>query len=86
MKEQDKTLEKELKEMEIINLLDKEFKIIAYRSYQTWTRMYKLSENFNKEIENIKKLLIRTEEYNNWNEKHTRRNQKQTRGCRSTDQ
>ena len=65
MKEQDKTLEKELKEMEIINLLDKEFKIIAYRSYQTWTRMYKLSENFNKEIENIKKLLIRTEEYNN---------------------
>ena len=29
------------------------------------------SENFNKELENIQKEPIRTEEYSNWNEEHT---------------
>ena len=34
------------------------------------------SENYNKELENIKKEPLRTEEYNNWNlkKKGTRRN------------
>ena len=31
------------------------------------------SENFNKEPENIQKEPVRAKEYNNWNEKHTRR-------------
>ena len=31
-------------------------------------------DNLNKELENIKKEPMRTEKYNNWNEKHIRRN------------
>ena len=36
-------------------------------------RVEEVSENFNKERENIKKNES-IEEYNNWNEKHTRGN------------
>ena len=32
------------------------------------------SKNFDKKLDNIKKEPVRTEEYNNWNEKHTRSN------------
>ena len=34
------------------------------------------SKNFNKELQNIFKKVIREEKYNNFNEKYTRRNQR----------
>ena len=42
-------------------------------------RMEEHSENFNKEIENIRKEPIRAEEYNNYIKKYTRGNQQQIR-------
>ena len=33
------------------------------------------SENFDEELENTENEPVRTELYNNWNEKHTRRNE-----------
>ena len=48
MKEQNKTPEKELKEMEKSNLLDAELKTVVVRM------LNKLSEDFSKEIGNIK--------------------------------
>ena len=49
MKQQNKTPEKELNKMETSNLLDAEFKTLVTRMLSD------LSENFNKELENIKK-------------------------------
>ena len=56
VREQDKTSEKELNETEIHNVPDKEFqqKIISML-IDFGRRMDKLSENVNKELENIKK-------------------------------
>ena len=80
VKEQDKTSEKELNEMEINNLLDKKYKLIAIRMLtDLGRRIDENSENFNKELENVKKEPIRTEEYNNGNEKFARGNQQQSR-------
>ena len=57
------------------NLPYKEFKTLVVRMItELGKRIDEHSENFNKELENIKKELGRTEEYNNLNEKHTRRN------------
>ena len=57
------------------NLPYKEFKTLVVRMItELGKRTDEHSENFNKELENIKKELGRTEEYNNLNEKHTRRN------------
>ena len=54
MKEQDNISEKELREMEISNLLDKEVKeIIRELLTKLGRRMDKLNGNINKEIENI---------------------------------
>ena len=61
MKEQNKMPEKELNKMEISNLLNAEFKTLVIRMINN------LSENFNKEIGNIKKNHW-NEEYTNWNE------------------
>ena len=56
MKEQDKTSEKELKEVEISNLLDKEFKLMIIKILNKFrVRMDEHSENFDKELENINK-------------------------------
>ena len=49
MKQQNKTPEKELNKMETSNLLDTEFKTLVTRMLSD------LSENFNKELENIKR-------------------------------
>lgn len=49
-------------------------------------RICEHSENFNKDLENIKKKKIRAEEYNNSNEKYTQGKHKQVRGRRRTDQ
>ena len=48
-------------------------------------RVSELSENFNKDIENIKKEPVRAEEYNNWSEKYTIENQHQIRECERMD-
>ena len=49
MKQKNKTPEKELNKMETSNLLDTEFKTLVTRMLSD------LSENFNKELENIKR-------------------------------
>ena len=54
-KEQDKTPEKELNEMEASNLPDAEFKTLVIRMLNELKgRLEELGENFNKEVENIK--------------------------------
>ena len=56
MKEQDKTLEKELCKMETRNLPDAEFKTLVIRVLNELRgRVDDLSKNFNKELGNIKK-------------------------------
>ena len=52
MKEQDKTSEKELNKIQTSILSDKEVKVIKILKL---TRMDEHSENFNEEIENIRK-------------------------------
>ena len=56
-KEQDKTHEKELGEMEISNLPDKKFKVIIIKMLNELRRLNKKNkiDFFNKELENIKK-------------------------------
>ena len=50
---------------------DKELKVLGIRMLaELGKRIDKHSENFNKEVEDINEP-IRTEEYNNWNEKNT---------------
>ena len=64
-KEQNKTSEKELNEIEISHLPDKGFKVIAIKMLsKLGRRMDEHSKNFKKEIENIQRP-IRTEKYNN---------------------
>ena len=54
-KEQDKTPEKELNEMEASSLPDAEFKTLVIRMLNELKgRLEELGENFNKEVENIK--------------------------------
>ena len=56
MKEQDKASGKELNEMEISNLPDKEFKVIVIKMLTKLRRiMDEHSENFKKGTDNIKK-------------------------------
>ena len=51
-KEQDKTSEKELNEMEISNLPDKELKVMVIKMLtKCMRRMEEHSENFNNELE-----------------------------------
>ena len=70
---------KELSETEGSCLLDEGIKVIVIQMLIKLCRQVdKLSENFNKEVKKLfKKGLIRTEEYNNWNEKYTWQNQQQ---------
>ena len=56
IKEQDKSSEKEINKMEVINPPDKEYKPIVIRMLtDLQRRMDELSETFNKELENMKK-------------------------------
>ena len=71
IKEQEKTPEKELNDIEARNLPDTEFKTLVTRMLKELRgRIDKLSENFNKEIVRMKghrhhkKEPIRNEEYN----------------------
>ena len=59
MKEQDKTPEKQLNEMEIGNLLEKEFRIITEKMIQDLgktmeAKIEKMQEMFNKDLEELK--------------------------------
>ena len=81
MKEQDKTPEKQLNEMEIGNLPEKEFKIMIVKMIQDLgkrmeAKIEKMQEMFNKDLEELKnKQTNRDKQYNNRNEKYTRRKQ-----------
>ena len=80
MKEQEKILGKATNEAEINNLPDKGFEALIIRLLtELGKRIQENSENFNKELENIFKNPVRTEDYNSGNEKHTRKNEQQTR-------
>ena len=72
MKEQDKTPEKQLNEVEIGKLPKKEFKVMIIKMLtepkNEWT------QNFNRQLENIK-MNQKAVEYSKWNLKYTRRNQ-----------
>ena len=55
-KEQDKTPERGLNEMEITSLLDKDFKVTVIKLITDLRkRIYDFSENVNKEIERVEK-------------------------------
>lgn len=71
--------------MELINLLDKELKVIIIkRLTELRIRVDEHIEDFNKETENLK-CTNQSEEYNNWNN-YTRGNQEQIRLYRTIDQ
>ena len=73
VKEQNKAPEEEPNRMETSHLPDAEFKTLVIRMLDEHRRrVYKISENFNKEIENLnmevkkhEKEPVRNEEYNN---------------------
>ena len=69
MKEQDKTPEEELSEVEIGNLPEKEFRVMIIKVMKELGRRMDAQneklEVFNKELENIKEQPNRDEEYNN---------------------
>ena len=55
MKEQEKTPEKQLNEVEIGNLPEKEFRIMIVKMIQNLgNRMEKVQETFNKDLEELK--------------------------------
>ena len=55
MKEQDKTTEKQLNEVEMGNLPEKEFRIMRVKMIQDLgNRMEKIQESFNKDLEKLK--------------------------------
>ena len=60
MKEQEKTPEKQLNEVEIVNLPEKEFRIIIVRMIQDLgkrmeAKIERMQEMFNKDLEELKK-------------------------------
>ena len=68
--------------MKISNLLDKELKAMVIKLLtKLRKRKGENSENFNKELDDIKKS--RAEERNNWNEKYTTESQQLTGWQRS---
>ena len=87
MKEQDRAPEKQLNEVEIGNLPEKEFRILIVKMIQDLgkrmeAKIEKTQVMFNKDVEELKNKHLEElknkqtdEQYNNWNEKYTRRNQ-----------
>ena len=70
MKEQDKTREKQLNEVEIGNLPEKEFRIMIVKMIQDLgkrmeAKVEKMQEMFNKRLRRIKEQTNRGEQYNN---------------------
>ena len=63
MKEQDKTPEKQLNEVEIGNLPEKKFRIMIVKMIQDLgktmkAKIKKIQEMFNKDLEELKKIII----------------------------
>ena len=88
MKEQDKTPEKQLNEVEIVNLPEKEFRIMIVKMIQDLgkrmeAKIEKMQEMFNKDLDKLKNKQT-DEQYNNWNENYPRRNQQQNNWGRRT--
>ena len=76
MKEQYKTSEKEVNEVEISNLPNKEFKVMIIKiPSELRKRMNEHSENFNKELEHIKRNQTELKNKITEIKKYTRRNQ-----------
>ena len=78
MKEQDKIPEKQLNEVEIGNVPEKEFRIMIVKMIQDLrirmeAKIKKMQEMFNKDLQELKNK--QRWKYNNWNENYTRRNQ-----------
>ena len=70
MKEQGKTLEKQLNEVEIDNLPEKEFRIMIVKMIQDLgkrmqAKMEKMQEVFNKDLEELKNKQTEMKQYNN---------------------
>ena len=70
MKEQDKTPEKQLNEVETANLPEKEFRIMRVKMIQDLrkrmeAKIEKMQEMFNKDLRRIKEQTNRDEQYNN---------------------
>ena len=75
MKRQDKAPEKQLNEVEIDNLPEKEFRIMMVKKIQDLkNRIEKMHETFTKDLE---ELFQFAEELKNRDEQYTRRNQEQ---------
>ena len=79
MKEQDKTPEKQLNEVEIGNIPEKEFRKMIVKMIQDLgkrmeVKIEKMQQMFNKDLEELNNKQT-DEQYNNWYEKYTRRNQ-----------
>ena len=63
MKEQDKTPEKQLKEVEIVNLPEKEFRIMIVKMIQDLgktmeAKIQKMQEIFNKDLEELDRKSV----------------------------
>ena len=74
MKEQDKTPEEQLSEVETGNLPEKEFRVLTVKITQDLgkrreAQTKRTQEMFNEGLEDLKN------KYNNWNENYTGRNQ-----------
>lgn len=76
MKEKRKILKKINNETEISNLVEKEFKALVINVLTELGKRIDINnEDFNKEVENIKKTQSENEKFNNLNIKHIRRNE-----------
>ena len=76
MKEKRKILKKINNETEISNLVEKEFKTLVIKVLTELGKRIDINnEDFNKEVENIKKTQSENEKFNNLNIKHIRRNE-----------
>ena len=70
MKEQDKTLEQQVNEVEIGNLPEKEFRMMIVKMIQDLgkrmeAKIEKMQEMFNKDLEELKNKQTENEQYNN---------------------
>ena len=79
MKEQGKNLQDQIKEQEVGNIPEKEFRVMIVKMIQNLrnrmeAQIETIQEMFNKDLEELKNKQT-DEQNNNWNEKYTRRNQ-----------
>ena len=90
MKEQDKSPEEQLNELEISNLHEKDFRVMIVEMTQdlggkkkNWRQKQKLQGTLKKQIEDLKNEQAEIINQINGNEKFTRRNKQQNSGRRT---